>query len=171
MDSDTGVVARIFDAQGNTNDEFLVNDSLPGAQRDVAIISLSNNRFVVGWVDQGVNAFDVKAKVFDAGDPTSGTEFTINSTTANRQNGLDLAALPNGNFVAMWQADGGQDGAGRGVFARMFDSNGTGITAEFQVNQTPIIINGTVAFCRWLTVGFWQSINPRLPIATGLGYW
>lgn len=136
MDSDTGVVARVYDAEGNTTDEFLVNDSLPGAQRDVSIVSLSDNRFVIGWVDQGVNAFDVKAKVFDAGDPTSGTEFTINTNTPNRQNGLDLAALPNGNFVAIWQADGGQDGAGRGVFGRIYDTDGVPITGEIQLNQT-----------------------------------
>lgn len=136
VDTDTGVVARVYDAQGNTQDEFLVNDSLPGAQRDVSIVALLNNRFVIGWVDQGVNDFDVKAKVFEAGDPTSGTEFTINTNTPNRQNGLDLAALPNGNFVAIWQADGGQDGAGRGVFGRLFDSDGSPITGEFQVNQT-----------------------------------
>ena len=135
-DSDTGVVARIYDAQGNTSNEFLVNDTLPGAQRDVAVISLANNRFVIGWVDQGVNSFDVKAKVFDAGDPTSGTEFTINTHTPNRQNGLDLAALPNGNFVAIWQADGAQDGAGRGVFGQMFDSTGATVGSEFQINQT-----------------------------------
>ncbi len=134
-DSDTGVFARIFDAKGNAEDEFLVNDTTLGAQRDVSVSALANNRFVIGWVDQAANGFDVVGKVFDAGDPGSGSEFTINTQTPNRQNELELAALPNGQFVAIWQADASQDGGGRGVFGQLFDSTGGKVGGEFLINQ------------------------------------
>lgn len=135
IDADTGIAARIYDASGFSSDEFIVNEVTSGTQRDVTIAALENNRFVVGWVDQSVNGFDVKARVFDAGDPTSGAEFTLNDVTANRQSDLSITGLANGEFVAIWQANSAQDGSGQGLFAKVFDANGTTRIAEFVVNQ------------------------------------
>jgi hypothetical protein len=49
------------------------------------------------------------------------------------QLGARVAMRGAGDFVVVW-ADGGQDGDGYGVFGRRFDSSGTALAAEFQVN-------------------------------------
>ena len=39
-----------------------------------------------------------------------------------------------GNFVITWTSGGPQDGSGWGVFAQRYDSSGTAVGGEFQVN-------------------------------------
>ena len=130
-----GISVRTFNSNGVPASEFAVNQSSLGNQRDVTITSLDDNRFVVGWVDQQVNLFDVKARVFDAGDPESGVEFTINSETNNRQSDLVLTSLIDGGFVATWQSSEGQDGSGRGTFGQLFDDQGATRGNEFLINE------------------------------------
>jgi len=73
----------------------------------------------------------------------SGGEFLINDTTTDQQvtsaesrgsqQAISLAA--DGSYVVVWTSLN-QDGTGNGVYARRFDSTGTAISAEIQVNQT-----------------------------------
>ncbi len=72
-----------------------------------------------------------------------GNEIQVNTTTAGNQNTdaetrgsqqavtLDAA----GNFTVVWTS-GGQDGGGKGVYARRFAFDGTALTGEIQVNVT-----------------------------------
>ena len=130
------VVAKIFNSSGGSTDAFLVNQQVSGTQRDSIVESLGENRFVVGWIDQSVNAHDVKARVFDAGDSTSGTEITLTTDSANQQLDLQFARLSNGNFVAAWTSSSAMDGNGRGVFASLFDDQGNRISSQpFVVNE------------------------------------
>ena len=58
----------------------------------------------------------------------------MNSTTFEHQGGPTVAADAAGNFVVVWESYG-QDGSSYGIFAQRFDSAGTPVGAEFQVNS------------------------------------
>ncbi len=63
----------------------------------------------------------------------SGSEFQVNTTTAKEQKFPDVAALSDGGFVIVWQSNE-QDGAKEGVFGQRYDSNGSAVGSEFQIN-------------------------------------
>ena len=68
-------------------------------------------------------------------DLTSGSEFQINTTTADRQENPSVAALSDGGFVVTWDSNN-QDGDNEGVFGQRYDSTGSAVGSEFQINTT-----------------------------------
>lgn len=92
----------------------------------------------------------------------AGVETIVNQTTANDQFAPSIAADAGGNYVAVW-ASNGQDGSGYGIFARRFNSLGTPLGGEFQVNlnaagdqsQPSIAMTPGGAF-----VVTWTSLSP-----------
>ncbi len=64
-----------------------------------------------------------------------GMSFVANTYTLGVQGEPVVAAFDTSEFVVVWESDG-QDGDDLGVFARVFDSQGNAIGAEFVVNQT-----------------------------------
>src|SRR5947209_5923590 len=70
---------------------------------------------------------------------TWGTEFLVNSITANYQDDPAITALANGKFVATWVdksqtlGDSGNDSA---IHAQLFNADGSTSGAEFLVNTT-----------------------------------
>jgi hypothetical protein len=65
----------------------------------------------------------------------AGSEFVVNSFTAGDQAYAAVAAVDNQRFVVAWESEG-QDGDGRGIFARFFTNDGAPSGDEFQVNRT-----------------------------------
>jgi hypothetical protein len=65
-----------------------------------------------------------------------GPELQVNTYTTGYQSGPAVAADAAGRFVVVWQSQTypSQDGSGAGVFAQRFDTAGTAVGAEFQVN-------------------------------------
>src|SRR6185369_5986710 len=63
-----------------------------------------------------------------------GTEFQANTYTNIAQEEPVVATIGDGGFVIAWQSGKGQDGSDRGVFGRRFDSAGTAVGGEFQIN-------------------------------------
>jgi len=64
----------------------------------------------------------------------AGSEFQVNTYTTAGQAGPAAAVSSNGDFVVAWESRDGQDGAGTGVFAQRYASDGTEQGTEFQVN-------------------------------------
>jgi hypothetical protein len=62
-------------------------------------------------------------------------EFRVNTTTLSDQDFSDVAVNSDGSFTVVWQSYG-QDGSQGSVFGQRFNSNGSKIGAEFQVNTT-----------------------------------
>ncbi len=123
------------------------------AQRFGTVACDADGDFVVTWTnyrDEGgvINA-DIFGKRFDA-DGTSADDITtldddegvfrVNTYTENQQKWSDVAIDPDGDFVVTWssygQEDGGDLGAGYGVYARQFDSFAQPRGDEFPVNVT-----------------------------------
>ena len=67
---------------------------------------------------------------------TQGAEFQVNSSTTGGQRWPAVDVLASGDFVVVWQSDPiAPDTLSYGVRARRFDSGGTAIGGDFQVND------------------------------------
>ena len=91
--------------------------------------SLGASGFVAAWQE----STDILFHRYDlAGNPL-GVVQVANVTTNLSQFKPAITALTNGNFVISWE-DSAADGSGNGVFARVFDSNGTAVTGDFRIS-------------------------------------
>lgn len=132
------VVARFYDSNGNGSDEQLINQFDVGNQRSSAWAQLSNGDVIATWVNQNGTGFDIQARIMQLGDPTSGSEFTVNQSLAGRQADPRVVDLGGNQLVIVWASDT-LDGSGSGVAGRRFDYSGTPLdAADVQLSQTSV---------------------------------
>ncbi|MCU7842016.1 MAG: DUF4347 domain-containing protein, partial [Candidatus Thiodiazotropha sp. (ex Troendleina suluensis)] len=132
------VYARQYNAAGNPlGGEFLVNTTISNHQQHSAVAADDSGNFVVVWesYSQDGSGWGTYAQRFDAAGVAQGSEFIINTTTANEQRTPEIAMAGNGEFVVAWESHS-QDGSGWGIYARRFDAAGTAQSGEIQVNTT-----------------------------------
>lgn len=124
-------------SRGAVATETLVNATTANDQTYCQTITLADGGYVVAWQSnlQDGGSWGIYAQVYNADGSVRTPEFLVNIYTANEETDVSLAALPDGGFVATW-SDYGLDGQYSGVFARRFAADGTGTTAEIQVNTT-----------------------------------
>lgn len=146
-DSSSSIKAQIFAANGSRiGSEFLVNTQTAGVQLAPKITNLANGGFVVTWQDgysggagSGTlgdsSGASVKGQVFAADGSKVGTEFLVNTQTANDQSAPVVTALGSG-FVITWGDKSGTlgDSSGTSIKAQVFAADGTKIGSEFLVN-------------------------------------
>lgn len=138
--SGQAVMARVFDDAGVGGPEFVVNSAKAGNQYSSSVTALANGGFVVVWQTldstQDGSGGAVKAQVFDAAGTRVGSEFLVNSQTANTQQAPVVTALQDGGFVVLWETfDAAQDGSSMAVKGQYFDSSGDRVGTEFLVNS------------------------------------
>jgi hypothetical protein len=122
--------------------EFLVNTETVAHQRFPAVASDATGNSVVVWEsagDQDGSGTGIFGQLYDSAGAAVGAEFQVNTFTTDAQTGPAVSTDDNGNFVVAWRSgDYGptptQDGDEPGIFGRVFDSTGTAIGSEFQVN-------------------------------------
>ena len=115
-------------------DEFPINTYTTGSQRSAAVAAHADGRFVVAWRGTGhvLDSAAVFARRYDAsGTPVDAEEFIANAYTTDDQARPQVATLPDGAFVVVWES--GHDGHRFGVFGRRFDAAGVA-GPEFQAN-------------------------------------
>ena len=124
------------------SDQFQVNTYTTSSQFNPAVAYDSQSDFIVVWWSFGSSGTDtsdgsVQGQRYNARGTPVGGEFQINTYTTNRQSLPAVAADSAGNFVVVWQSAGssGTDASGYSVQARLFDSAGTPLGAEFEVNS------------------------------------
>lgn len=130
-----GIFGRRFSAAGlPAGSEFMVNSYTAGYQTVPAAATDSNGLFVVVWNGEGLtDSAGVFGQRFNQAGGAVGSEFRVNSYTPFSQQEAAVAADGLGNFVVVW-ASAEQDGSNFGVFGQRFDSVGTPLGSEFQVN-------------------------------------
>jgi hypothetical protein len=127
-----GVYAQRFDAAGSPlGGEFLVNATTLGWQSGSSIAVDGAGNFVVAW-SSGYGVVNVMGQRFDGNGARLGGEFQVNTTTASVYSGYADVAAHGGQFVVSWRHPEATDS--RGVRARVFQSNGTPLGPDFQVN-------------------------------------
>ena len=115
-------------------DEFQVNAHSTSSQFEpVAVADPAGNVIVVWSSYEDGDSAGIVARRYDSAGTPLGTEFQVNSYTTGAQYTPNLAVGTDGRFVVTWESYG-QDGSERGVFAQRFDSSGTPVGSEFQVN-------------------------------------
>jgi hypothetical protein len=135
--SENGVFARLFDGVGNpSGGEFQVNTYTSGMQYLAAISTDGFGNFVVAWQSQGQDgeSHGIFARRFTSSGGALGGEFQVNTSTHSHQRNPSVGMRNDLGFVVVWHSY--TEESGFGVFGRRFDSNGTQLATEFQVNVT-----------------------------------
>lgn len=136
----TSISGQLFDAAGKpVGGEFLINSQWAGNQEYPSLGRLADGKLIAVWMDQrGDDSGEgIKAQMFTDKGVKLGGEFLVNTTSAGRQSGADIAGLSNGNFVVMWTDASGTNGevAGSGIRAQIFNAKGEKVGLEFLVNS------------------------------------
>ncbi len=134
----TGIFGQRYDVSGNAvAGEFQVNTGTANTQSEGTLATLSDGGFVSIYTSDGQDGDGdgVFGQRFDANGNAVGTEFQVNTTTANAQNDASVTALADGGFVVAYTSQN-QDGDAGGVFTQRFDAAGAKVGGEVQVNTT-----------------------------------
>jgi Cadherin domain len=116
-----------------------VNTQTAGDQARSAVAGLAGGNYVIVWqtdnAGQDGSFGAIKAQIYAASGAPIGSEFLVNTATADDQLKAKVAALPSGGFVVTWEtADAAQDGSGTALKGQLFDSAGAKVGAEFRIN-------------------------------------
>ena len=140
VDYSTAINARMYDANGTPlADQFTVNTLGVGTYYTPAITMRSNKNFVIVWRQYRASTDStIQGRRFDATGTKLGSEIKItgNDGYARMYPDVDVADT-SGNFVVTWTADQ-LDTSQHGVYYARFNSSGTKLTADIQVNTTTI---------------------------------
>jgi hypothetical protein len=135
-----GIYAQRYDNIGNpVGFEFQVNTYNTTDQRYPSAAMDSNGNFVITWESNGQDGsgYGIYAQQYDnIGNPV-GFEFRVNTVTVSNQRTPSVAMNTTGDFVVTW-VSWFQDGDNWGVFAQHYDSGGSPLGTEFQVNTYTI---------------------------------
>jgi hypothetical protein len=132
-----GIFGQRYDASGAPQGaEFRVNSHTTLSQTFPNVAADAAGNFVVVWQSYGQDGSNlgVFGQRYDAAGAPQGGEFQVNAFTIAYQALPAVASDASGSFVVVWNSYG-QDGSGRGVFARRYDAAGTPQGTEFQVNS------------------------------------
>lgn len=134
--NDWDIFARRYDATGKPlGKPFKVNTFTPNNQFVARVAVDSKGNFTIIWESEGQDGsrYGIYCKQFNSSGVPLGSEFRVNSTTANSQHNPAIAMTPGGDFVVAWVSDE-QDGSQEGIFAKRFSADGIPQGGEFQVN-------------------------------------
>jgi hypothetical protein len=131
-----GIFGQRFSSAGERiGFDFQVNTSTFADQTVPAIAHDENGGFAVMWTSER-DSDEVFARRFTSSGAPSGPEFQVNTHTPDSQKYADIAPLPGGRFVAVWQSNG-QDGDVTGVFGRRFASAGAALGGKKLLLKNP----------------------------------
>ncbi len=140
QDGDTyGLYGQMYHSDGSRyNAEFRVNTNTVGIQSNPAITGLLDGGFVVVWQSTQTGIWNVYGKIYNIDGIPYGEELQLTSTSYTSAD-VSVAALSNGGFVIVWNADL----SSRDVYAQTYRSNGVKYGPQVMVNS---YVNGWQAF-------------------------
>ena len=125
-----GIRARILEIDGTRpSNDFIVNLQQNDVQVLPSLIAMPDGRFVAIWRGSGVSGDGdgpgLNYRIFNSSGTGLSDELKVNTTITGQQTNPAGAALPDGRFFVVWQADSAAvDGSGAAVMGRFFRSNG-----------------------------------------------
>lgn len=116
--------------------EFLVNTYTVGSQSNQSVASLGYGGWIVTWQssEQDGSSFGIYAQRYASDGSQIGSEFQVNSYSADSQLAPCVAALTDGGWVVTWASNGQDSTSYSGVYGQRYSSDGAAVGAEFQVN-------------------------------------
>ncbi|MEO0583569.1 MAG: T9SS type A sorting domain-containing protein [Bacteroidota bacterium] len=117
--------------------ETLVNTTTANSQQNPSVAMDIQGRYVIAWesLAEDGDEYGIYAKVYDAANSVSVSDFLVNATTSDAQRFPEVAIDTAGNFVVVWQSLN-QDGDGWGIYFRKYTVSGTSSISETRVNVT-----------------------------------
>ena len=109
--------------------QTLVNTTTSGAQSWGHGAYLSDNDFVVAWI----NGTGLSMQLYDDNGVKIGGEAQVNQDTTGTKSLDNIVALAGGGFVAVWDNED-QLNHDTGLYMRLFDGAGHALTGDTQVN-------------------------------------
>jgi hypothetical protein len=139
--SGSSIQAQRFASDGSAlGTQFQVNSYATGSQIEPAAAIAGGGDFIVTWASAGSPGNDgfgssVQARRFSAGGSPAGTDFQVNSYTANDQTSPAVAARSSGDFIVVWESRGSAgDNSSWSVQGQRFAAGGAPQGPQFQVN-------------------------------------
>ncbi|MDH4152735.1 MAG: tandem-95 repeat protein, partial [Nitrospira sp.] len=132
-----GVYAQRYNSAGVAQGgEILINTSTTGDQLNPSVAMDDAGNFVVAWQTNhlGTGFSNVYAQRFDASGNKLGSEFRVDSMAGANMLNPDVAMDADGDFIITYEAEGGFDGSGAGIYAHRYYSSGTAMEGAFKVN-------------------------------------
>ncbi|MCK6614685.1 MAG: T9SS type A sorting domain-containing protein [Ignavibacteriaceae bacterium] len=148
---DRGIFAQRFQINGTSavksGSEFQVNAAAAYSQARPAVRYLADGRILFIWesfrpAPPSPAGYDIYGRIFSADGSNPGSEFMLNTYTADYQWFGDLTVLDDGSFAAVW-CSWEQDGDDGGIYYQRFNSDGTKQGGEFRINKS-------TAYYQWL---------------------
>ncbi len=163
-DASFAAVARIFDANGNPGNEFLLNnaDIAPDSsgQFSSRIAELNGGAIVATWYDNLSGR--VMYRLLDSSGAPLTESQTVSEATGTPEFNPRVASLGNDGFVIVWRNNDATT-AGSEILARRFDLDGTPATNPIQVlNPNSTTFHALPEIISLNDGGFiavWNSIN------------
>ena len=117
--------------------ETQVNTYTAGEQVNINLTGLADGGYVATWDSNGQDGsgYGIYGQRYDASGTAVGTEFQINTVTANQQVRSSVSALSDGGFVVTWDGSTA-DGSGYGIVGRIYNAAGEAAGNEFVINAT-----------------------------------
>jgi hypothetical protein len=137
-----GIRHRRFSSDGTPlAPDYQVNSYTPGHKDSPSISAGPGGSFIVVWGSDGSSGSDgdgwsIQGRRYTSSGVSLGAEFQVNSYASGDQKNPAVAVGPSGEFLVVWESDesGGDDTSGMSVQARRFQSDGSSIGTDFQVN-------------------------------------
>lgn len=149
-----GIYGQRFASNGLVQgSEFRINTYTTGNQEYARVAMDADGDFVVAWKSNNQDGSDygIFAQRFNAMGTPQGSEFRINSITANRQLEPAVTLDSDGDFIVVWSSLN-QDGSNYGVYAQRYAGTPplqivsmtptyTGFEIEFDRDVNPAVLN------------------------------
>ena len=174
IDGNSSIYGQRYAADGSTVDtEFPVQTDTQTTGYQSAVAGLEDGGFVVTWMkqleltysDPGIDDnWDIYGRRFGEDGTALDAAFRINSSDPYTQEYPDIAALPDGGFVVVWQSFG-QDESAQGIYGQVFSEFGDPVGTEFRVNTTTDSAQQRPSVAALADGGFvvtWESFEPSL---------
>lgn len=125
------VYARLFDASGNAlADEFRVNTTATGTQKDSSIARNASGNFIITWEGAGPgDTAGIFYRRFNAdGTAIDATDVMANATDRGAEADPDVAINDSGQFAIAWYQ-------GNDLYLRHFAANGAAVSGDVTVDN------------------------------------
>jgi hypothetical protein len=129
----TGIYMQRFNAAGQRVGEELDVCGTPKQSQIEPAVAATPGGYVVAWLDAESDGdeYGVLARRFDADGHALCDPLVVNTSRRGTQNAAAVAVAPDGRFAMAWNGAGGNQA---GVFAQLFNADGTRRGGEVRVN-------------------------------------
>lgn len=141
-DNDLSIQGQRFSSNGTpVGSEFQINSYIDSRQSLPTVAINGSGNAVVAWRSWGSSGSDdsgysIQAQRIASNGTLTGSEFQVNSYTANTQSAPSASINTDGNFVIVWESHGspGNDSQGHSIQGQSFSADGTPAGTQLQIN-------------------------------------